>query len=467
MDNRSVFMRKLALSFTTSCLVLTSLAASGSSTLDSMNSLTPAPANKTVLPGQTMLIPNAPATTAAAFVLMDADSGKIIAGNNMDTHLAPASLTKLMTLYVVSNALKNGQIHLKDEVRVSQKAWQTGGSRMFIQVNTLVTVEDLLKGVIVDSGNDASVALAEYVAGSEDAFANLMNQEAQRLGMKNSHFTDCNGLPDPNHYSSAHDLAILARHLINDFPEYYKWYADKTFTYNNITQSNRNRLLWRFPYADGLKTGHTDDAGFCLVASAKKDGQRLVSVVMKEPSDNARADDSISLLTYGFNFFKTYKLYSAGETITDARIWDGKEKHVAAGVLQNVYITLPIGQYEKLKAESQLDSPIHAPIAKGQSIGHLALTLNDKTMMQIPLVALQDNPRGNFWERMIDRISMSINRLLHKSKTEIASMADKVTDEVSSVADDAKNEVSSATNKATTELKNAPTVQPAAEKPAN
>jgi D-alanyl-D-alanine carboxypeptidase (penicillin-binding protein 5/6) len=313
---------------------------------------------------------------------------------------------------------------------------------MFIQVDSSVSVQDLLKGVIVDSGNDASVALAEYVAGSEDAFANLMNQEAQRLGMKDSHFTDCNGLPDPNHYSSARDLGILARHLINDFPEYYPWYSDKTFTYNNITQSNRNRLLWRFPYADGLKTGHTDDAGFCLVASAKKDGQRLISVVLKEPSDGARADDSISLLTYGFRFFKTYKLYSAGETVTDARVWDGAEKHVAAGVLQNVYVTLPIGQYEKLKATSQLDSPIKAPIVKGQSLGHLALMLDDKDMMQIPLVALQDNPRGSFWDRITDRIGMSLGKLFNKSKEGVASIADKASDEVSSVTNKASTAIS-------------------------
>jgi D-alanyl-D-alanine carboxypeptidase (penicillin-binding protein 5/6) len=332
--------------------------------------------------------------------------------------MAPASLTKLMTLYVVSNALKNGQIHLDDQVRVSKKAWQTGGSRMFIQVNTLVSVQDLLKGVIVDSGNDATVALAEYVAGSEDAFVNLMNQQAQQLGMNNSHFTDCNGLPDPNHYSSPRDFAILARHIVNDFPEYYPWYSQKSFTYNNITQSNRNRLLWAYPYADGLKTGHTDDAGYCLVGSAKKDGMRLISVVMHAPSDHLRAEDSMSLLTYGFRFYKTYKLYTAGETIIDARVWKGQASRIPVGVMQNVYVTLPIGQYEKLQAATALNTPLNAPITKGATVGELKLTLDNKPVMQLPLVALQDNPKGSLWSRMIDSVSMSIQKMFHKKADE-------------------------------------------------
>lgn len=385
-------------------------------TLDSMNSLTPAPINKTTTANKPILIPTQPDLNVSSFILMDADSGKILAGKNIDTPLPPASLTKLMTLYVVSNALKTGQIHLTDKVKISKKAWQTGGSRMFVQVGDLVSVEDLLKGIIVDSGNDACVALSEYVAGSEDAFVSLMNQQAAVLGMKNSHFTDSNGLPNPNHYVSAHDFAILTQHLINDFPEYYSWYSQKNFTYNNITQPNRNQLLWAFPYADGLKTGHTDAAGYCLVGSAKKDGMRLISVVMNAPSTTARTDDSIALLTYGFNFFKTYKLYSAGETVMSARTWQGKNARTPVGLTQNVYITLPIGQYEKLQADSVLLTPLKAPLAKGANIGVLEISLDKQVLVKLPLVALQDNPRANFFSRMLDSLTMSLQNMLKKIK---------------------------------------------------
>lgn len=416
MDKLTSFFTKTRRALAVTALTCISLNAAAGPTLDSMNSLTTAPAAKSAQPGQSIMIPTAPSTDAGGYVLMDANSGKIIAGKNIDAHMAPASLTKLMTLYVVSNALKNGQIHLTDQVRISKKAWQTGGSRMFIQVGTMVSVQDLLKGVIVDSGNDATVALAEYVAGSEEAFVDLMNQQAAQLGMNNSHFTDCNGLPDPNHYSSPRDLAILAEHLVNDFPEYYPWYSQKSFTYNNITQSNRNRVLWLYPYADGLKTGHTDDAGYCLVASAKKDGMRLISVVMHAPSDNSRAEDTVSLLTYGFRFYKTYKLYSAGETVIDARVWKGEEQHIPVGVMQDVYVTLPIGQYDKMQASSVLNSPLNAPISKGATLGQLQITLDNKPIMQLPLVALQDNPKGSMWSRMLDSVTMSIQNMFHKKK---------------------------------------------------
>ena len=414
MDKFMPFFKKIRLSAVLVLAVASSTTLMGASTLDSMNSLSPAPAVKTAVPGQPVLIPDAPNVDAAAYVIMDADSMKMIASKNMDVHLPPASLTKLMTLYVVSNALKSGQIHLDDKVRISKKAWQTGGSRMFVKVGTLVTVQDLLKGVIVDSGNDACVALAEYVAGTEDAFVSLMNQQAQRLGMTNSHFTDCNGLPHPDHYASAHDFAILARHLIYDFPDYYAWYSQKTFEYNGITQNNRNRLLWLYPAADGLKTGHTDSAGYCLVGSAKQDGMRLISVVMGAPSDNARAEDSISLLTYGFRFYKTYKLYTAGETIASVRIWKGQDKHVPIGVSENVYITLPLGQYDKLQALTVLQSPLHAPVTKGAVLGKLNITLDNKPMTDFPLVALQDDPKGNIWSQMLDTVSMSITNMFHK-----------------------------------------------------
>ncbi|NNM59502.1 MAG: D-alanyl-D-alanine carboxypeptidase [Legionellales bacterium] len=420
MDKLFSKLIKASLILTSSLFIFTAATASAAdSTLDSMNSLATAPAVKTTIPGQAILIPSPPSTSSAGYLLLDTDSGKIIASKNANTRMPPASLTKLMTLYVASNALKSGQIHLTDQVRISKKAWQTGGSRMFVQVNELVSVEDLLKGVIVDSGNDACVALAEYIAGSEDAFVSLMNQEAQRLGMVNSHFTDCNGLPDPNHYSSPHDLAILARHLINDFPEYYGWYSQKSFAYNNITQSNRNRLLWIYPYADGLKTGHTDDAGYCLVASAKKNGMRLVSVVMGAPSDTARADDSVSLLTYGFNFFKTYKLYSAGETLSNPRVWKGKISQLPVGIAQNVYITLPIGQYKNLTANSVLNAPLMAPLTKGMKVGQLNLMVGDKTIMTLPLIALEDNPKGSYWSQISDSVMMSLLKMFHKETIKV------------------------------------------------
>jgi D-alanyl-D-alanine carboxypeptidase (penicillin-binding protein 5/6) len=409
---------KIILALTATALTCISAAAIAGPTLDTMNTITPAPAIKAAAPGQQILIPAAPQLNVKGYVLMDANSGNIIASQNGDTQLPPASLTKLMTLYVVSSALRSGQIHLDDMVTVSKKAWQTGGSRMFINVGQQVSVQDLLKGVIVDSGNDATVALAEYVAGSEDAFTSLMNQEAQRLGMTNSHFTDCNGLPHPEHYVSAHDMAILAQHIINEFPEYYGWYSQKEFTFNNITQSNRNRLLWRYQYADGMKTGHTDDAGFCLIASAKQDGMRLISVVLGAPSDSARAADSISLLTYGFRFYKTYKLYTAGETITDVRVWKGQNKRIPVGVSNNIYITLPIGQYEKLAAQSAMSSPINAPIAKGQQLGVLDITVGDKSLMQVPLVALQDSPKGSYWSQLTDKVSLSLHNMFKKKKAD-------------------------------------------------
>lgn len=409
---------KIILTLTATAFTCISVNAIAGPTLDTMNTLSPAPAVKAAAPGQQILIPAAPQLDVKGYVVMDANSGKIIASQNADTPLPPASLTKLMSLYVVSNALRSGQIHLDDMVTVSKKAWQTGGSRMFINVGQQVSVQDLLKGVIVDSGNDATVALAEYVAGSEDAFTSLMNQEAQRIGMTNSHFTDSNGLPHPEHYVSPHDMALLAQHLINEFPEYYPWYSQKEFTYNNITQSNRNRLLWRYQYADGMKTGHTDDAGFCLVASAKQDGMRLISVVMGAPNDSARAADSISLLTYGFRFYKTYKLYTAGETITDVRVWKGQNKRIPVGVSNNIYITLPIGQYEKLAAQSAMSSPINAPIAKGQQLGVLDVTVGDKQIMQVPLVALQDSPKGSYWSQLSDKVSLSLHNMFKKKQAD-------------------------------------------------
>lgn len=414
------FNRKLLAGLLSAGLILVTSQIYADKTLDAMNSLTPAPLAKTVTANRPLIIPSAPQIDAKAYVLMDSDSGKVIAAQNPDMRLPPASLTKLMTLYVVFDALKNGQIKMDDMVTVSQKAWQTGGSRMFIKVGTQVPVSDLLQGVIVASGNDATVALAEFVGGSEDSFTSIMNQEAQRLGLSNSHFEDSNGLPSPEHYASAKDMAILASHIINDFPEYYPLFAKKEFMFNNIKQSNRNRLLWRYEFADGLKTGHTDDAGFCLVASAKQNGMRLVSVVMGAPSDSARAVDSVNLLTYGFRFYKTYKLYAGGQSIAQARVWKGEERKVPAGVMKSLYITIPVGQYDKLAANAVLKTPINAPIAKGQQIGTLDITLDNKPFMAEPLVALKDNPKGGLWAQLSDTVSRSIHDMFHKKKTEIA-----------------------------------------------
>lgn len=364
---------------------------------------------------QPIMTPSTPNIDADSFILMDANSGKILAEKNSNAHKPPASLTKLMTMYVVSNALKNGNIHLDDKVRISEKAWRTGGSRMFVKVNDEVPVRNLLQGIVVASGNDAAVAMAEYLAGTEDAFASLMNTQAQLIGMKDSHFEDSNGLPNPNHYSSAHDLALLAQAIIKNFPEDYQLYSEKWFTFNNIRQPNRNRLLWRFQYADGLKTGHTEEAGFCLVGSASKDGTRLISVVMGAPSDAVRTEDSIRLLTYGFRFFETHKLYSGETALTQARVWKGKQKQVPLGVAHDFYVTIPSGQYKNVQATMQLNDRINAPVVKGQPYGILKITLNGQVIATEPLIALKDDQKGGIWRSMTDSLNFSFNKMFSRS----------------------------------------------------
>lgn len=364
---------------------------------------------------QPVMTPSTPNIDAEGYILMDANSGKILAEKNSDARLAPASLTKLMTMYVVSNALKNGTIHMDDKVRISEKAWRTGGSRMFVKVNDEVPVRNLLQGIVVASGNDASVAMAEYLAGTEDAFASLMNTQAQLIGMKNSHFVDSNGLPNPNHYSTAHDLALLAQAIVRNFPEDYQLYSEKWFSWNNIRQPNRNRLLWRFQYADGLKTGHTEEAGFCLVGSASKDGTRLISVVMGAPSDSVRTEDSIRLLTYGFRFFETHKLYSGSTALTEARVWKGENKQVSLGLAKDFYVTMPAGQYKNVQATLQLNDHIKAPVIKGQPYGTLKVTLNGQEIASEPLVALKDDKKGGIWRSVADSFNFSFNKLFSRS----------------------------------------------------
>ncbi|MCD6045329.1 MAG: dacC [Gammaproteobacteria bacterium] len=360
-------------------------------------------------PQTPLIIPPAPTIDAKSYILMDASSGKVLGANNADVQLPPASLTKLMTLYLTFNALAHGQIHLDDKVPVSKKAWQTGGSRMFIKPNDEVTVRELLQGIIVDSGNDACVAMAEFIGGSEDAFTDLMNQEAARLGMKNTHFTDCNGLPHPEHYSSAGDMAILARAIIMQFPEYYKGFSQKEFTYAGITQQNRNRLLWRYPNTDGLKTGHTDEAGYCLVSSAKQGNTRFIAAVFGAPSDNARAEDSQALLTYAARFYETKKLYSANQVLGQVRVWKGTDKIVNVGLSSNIYLTIPAGRIDKLSTQTMLPSKVNAPIQKGQVLGKVTVLLNNKPLDEYPLVALKDDPVGGWWTRMSDSISGTVH----------------------------------------------------------
>jgi D-alanyl-D-alanine carboxypeptidase (penicillin-binding protein 5/6) len=349
-------------------------------------------------------VPAPPIIGAASYLMIDAKSGQELASLKPDTPVPPASLTKLMTTYVVFHAIADGQIALDDEVTVSEKAWRMQGSRMFIEVGNRVRVRDLLLGVIVQSGNDASVALAEHVAGSESVFVQMMNQYAQALGMTSTHFVNATGWPDDNHYSTARDLAILARALVEEFPEHYKWHAIKEFKWGDITQPNRNRLLWRDESVDGLKTGHTEAAGYCLVASAERDGMRLISVVLGTASDNARIDGSQALINYGFRFFETRLLYKAGEEITRARIWKSANEYSPLGIMEDLYVTVPRGAYDSLESVTNMPAVIEAPVTAGQPLGEIKVSLNDDVLVQEQLRALQENPSGSFWQRTVDTV---------------------------------------------------------------
>jgi D-alanyl-D-alanine carboxypeptidase (penicillin-binding protein 5/6) len=351
------------------------------------------------------IIPVPPAINAKGYLLIDADSGYVIAQKDQDTQMPPASLTKLMTMYVASAAIKEGRIHLTDNVPISENAWRTGGSRMFVKVGTQVPMQDIINGIIVASGNDACVAMSEFVAGSESSFVDLMNKMAAQLGMKNTHYADATGLPDPTNYTTPYDLSILTRAIISHYPEDYKWYSQKWMTYNNIKQPNRNLLLFRDPTVDGLKTGHTDDAGYCLIASAKRNEMRLIAIVMGSVSSKQRANDAEALLSYGFRFFETHLLYAANKPLSTQRVWFGQEKETAFGLAQNFYATVPMGQYDKLKANLSIDHKIAAPVVKGKSYGQAQVTLNNEVIATQPLVALTDNPLGGFFSRLWDHIA--------------------------------------------------------------
>lgn len=354
-------------------------------------------------------IPTPPTFPVNAYLLMSAQTGDILAASNPNLRVAPASITKLMLLYVIMQQLKAGTIHLTDMVHIPEVAWATGGSRMFLKPGTQVSVSDLIRGTIVDSGNDAAVALAIYVAGSQSSMVNLMNRQAQKLGMTNTHFNDVMGLPAPKHYSSAHDLAIMGRAIVMEFPQHIPWFAEKYFTYNNIRQSNFNRLLFIDSNADGLKTGSTSAAGFSLVGTAKLPNQpmRLISIMLGAPSNQQTAEFSKSLLTYGFRFFKDETYYTAKQKLQSVKVYKGESSTIDVGPMQTVTLTLPNNNHLKLAAKLTLQKTLVAPIAKGQTVGELQLsTTNGKTVKTVPVVALEADPRGNWWARMIDSIKL-------------------------------------------------------------
>lgn len=351
-------------------------------------------------------LPAPPPVGGSSHILMDFNSGKILAAKEPDLRVEPASITKIMTTYVVFNELQEGRIKPDDEVSISEKAWRTEGSRMFIDVNSKVAVAELLQGVVIQSGNDASVALAEYVAGSEEAFAGLMNHFTEVLGMENSHFVNATGLPDENHYTTASDVSKLVRALIHDFPEQYSLYSEKEYTYNNIRQSNRNLLLWRDPTVDGVKTGHTDSAGYCLAASAQRDGMRLISIIMGTQSEKARADHTQSLLNYGFRFFETVRLYEPGQNLATQHVWKGAVSEVSLGVDRVWYLTLPRGRYKDLKAHMEVNERLLAPLAQHQAVGHAVIHLDDQELDRRPLVTLQAVAEAGFFGRSWDSIKL-------------------------------------------------------------
>ena len=353
---------------------------------------------------QAQTLPQAPTIAAKSWLLLDYSTGQALASYNPDERVEPASLTKLMTAYVVLGALKEGKLTPTQAVPVSERAWKTPGSRMFIEPKKPVTVDELLRGMIVQSGNDACIALAEAVAGSEEAFAQMMNREAQRLGLKATRFANATGLSDPQHYSTARDLGALAAALIRDFPEHYPLYALREYTYNRITQANRNRLLWLDPAVDGVKTGHTENAGYCLVASAKRGPRRLLSVVMGAASDGMRTQESQKLLNFGFQFFDSVKLYGKDQEVSRLRVWKGAQNIVRAGFLEDFTLSLPKGMAENLKASLVSQQPLMAPVLKGQRVATLKLSLDDKPYGEYPVVALETVPVagmiGRAWDAM-------------------------------------------------------------------
>lgn len=354
-----------------------------------------------------MVTPAPPSVQGTAWLLIDDATGQVLAGHNEDQRVEPASITKVMTSYVVAAELAAGKIGKDDEVPISENAWRGGGggtdgSTSFLPVNSKVKLAELLRGMIIQSGNDASIALAEYVAGSEAAFADLMNAHARRLGMTGTNYVNSHGLSAPDHYTTARDISRLAQALIRDFPEEYAYHSVKEFTFNGIRQFNRNSLLWKDSAVDGIKTGHHSAAGFCLLASARRGEQRLISVVMGSTGEKQRAEDSYALLNWGFRFFETHKVYDAGQTVSEPKLWKGEAQTLALGLEQSLLLTVPRGRYEQVKAEMDLPRQLVAPYTRGQQVGTLRISLDGKPLAERPLVALADAPEAGFFSRISD-----------------------------------------------------------------
>jgi len=358
------------------------------------------------------IVPDPPQVAARGYVLMDADTLAVLAESNSDERLPPASLTKIMTSFVAAAELEAGRIGLSDSVPISVNAWRTPGSRTFVREGTEVPLEDLLRGIIIQSGNDASVAVAEYIAGAEDAFAAMMNSHGESIGLTNSHFTNATGLPSEAQYSTARDMALIARALIRQYPENYAIYSERSFEYNGIEQPNRNRLLWRDRTVDGVKTGHTDAAGYCLVASAKRDGMRLISVVMGAESDGIRMRESQKLLAYGFRYFETRKLYGPDAPLKVAEVWYGESDEVPMGVAESIEVTIPRGRYDDLEATLDLPRAIEAPVEVGQELGELRVRLDDQLLVRTPLIAREAVAEAGFFSRLVEGIAIFFRELV-------------------------------------------------------
>lgn len=358
------------------------------------------------------IVPKAPQIASSSYILVDAGSGKVLAEQRADETLPPASLTKIMTSFVAATELAAGRVSLADQVPISVKAWRMGGSKMFVREGTKVRLEELLNGVVIQSGNDASVAVAEHIAGDELAFADMMNRQADELGMKLTNFRNATGLPDEEHYTTARDLALLTDAMIRRYPDHYETYAQRSFRFNDIDQTNRNRLLWRDKTVDGVKTGYTKAAGYCLVASALRDGQRLISVVMGTASDEARMRESQKLLSYGFRYFETKKLYSGGVTLKSADIWYGAEDSVELGITQDMIVTIPRGSSQDVIAEMRLPELIEAPLDQGAELGELRLTLGDEVIGRVPLIVLAEAPEAGFFRRAWQSVVLFFTELI-------------------------------------------------------
>jgi len=351
--------------------------------------------------------PHPPSVIGKAWMVGDLSSGQLLAAQRVDERFEPASLTKLMTAYVVFAALRDRKLAVEQQVNVSARAWKAPGSRMFIEPRRPVTVDELIRGMVVQSGNDACIALAEAVAGNEEVFVQMMNREAARLGMKNTKFMNASGLPDAQHYSTAQDLYLLAAALIRDFPrEYAQYYSQKEYRYNNITQPNRNRLLWIDPSVDGVKTGHTEAAGYCLIASSSRGGRRLLSVLLGSTSEAARAQESLKLLNWGYQFFDSVKLYAAAEPVRSLEVWKGEARNVKVGIGSDLFVTVPKGEADKLKAELVSQQPLVAPLSKGQRIGLLRVTHDGKPFGEYPLITLEPVPAAGFFRRTWDTLRL-------------------------------------------------------------